>query len=159
MSQEKESRFPAAFLAGAVVVLAFLGGLLLLSRLSKTAPNAHEQRLPMDAPEQAYASHILFDDLKMTRAANLLNQEVIYVFGTVRNDGARAIREIEATLEFRDPFNQVILRDTRRVLGANARVLTPGQRRDFVFSFDHVGELWLWNRRHPAIRVTGLLLE
>ncbi len=157
MTQENKSRIPGAFLAGLVVVLLLLGGLLLLTRSIKVAGPAGELRLPFTSTEQAYAGHIHFSDFKMTRAANFLNQEVTFLFGTVSNDGPRAIREIEVTLEFRDMFNQVVLRDPRRILGPRSAPLAPSQRREFQIGFEHIPADW--NHQLPSIRVTALLLE
>lgn len=157
MIQEQKSRTPAPFIAGTVVVLLLLGGVVLLTRHIRPAESAGEQHLPMTATEQAYAKQIRFLDLKMSRAANFLNQEVTFVFGTVANDGARAVRDVEVTIEFRDLFNQVVLRDTRRVLGLRAAPLAPGQHHEFQFGFEHVPADW--NRQYPSIRVTGLLLD
>jgi hypothetical protein len=157
MMQEERSRTPAAFIAGAVVVALLVGGIVLLTRRTRPAEPAAEQRLPMGAAGEAYAKQIRFLDLKMSRAANFLNQEVTFVFGLVANDGARTIGEIEVTVEFRDAFNQVVLRDTRRVLGPRTAPLAPGQRREFQLGFEHVPADW--NRQYPSLRVTGLLLE
>ncbi len=157
MLQENKSRVPLAFLAGLGVVLLLLGGVFLLTRVTRPTPSAARERLPMTPTQQAYARQIRFLDLKMSRAANFLNQEVTFVFGSVANDGPRAIREMEVTIEFRDPFNQVVLRDTRRPLGARAAPLAAGQSREFQFNFEHVPSDW--NRQSPVIRVTGLLLE
>ena len=157
MIQEDKSRIPGAFLAGLVVVLLLLGGLLLLTRGTKVAGPAAEPPLRFTSTEQAYASHIHFSDFKMTRAANFLDQEVTFLFGTVSNDGPRTIREIEVTIEFRDVFNQVVLRDPRRILGPRSAPLAPGQRREFQIGFEHIPADW--NRQLPSIRVTALLLE
>jgi hypothetical protein len=157
MIQEEKSRMPAALIAGSAAVLLLVGGVILLTRNTRPAESAAEQRLPMGRTEQAYAKQVRFVDLKMSRAANFLNQEVTFVFGSVVNDGPRTIHETEVTVEFRDPFNQVILRDTRRPLGPRAAPLGPGQRRDFQFGFEHVPPDW--NHQYPSLHVTGLLLE
>jgi len=157
MIQEDKKRTGVPFIAGIVVVGLLLSGVILLTRHAGPARSTVEQPLPMTASEQVYARQIRFFDLRMSRAANFLNQEVTFVFGTVANDGPRAVREIEATVEFRDLFNQVVLRDTRRVLGFRAASLGPGQRREFQFGFEHVPADW--NQQFPSLRVTGLLLE
>jgi hypothetical protein len=157
MIQENRSVIPPMFLEGIGVVLVLLGGVFLLTRNPRAPRPAAEQHLPMTAAEQAYAQQIRFLDLQMSRVANFLNQEVTFVFGSVANDGPRDIREIEATIEFGDLFNQVVLRDTRRVLGPRAAPLAGGQRREFQFGFEHVPPGW--NRQYPSIRVTGLLLD
>ena len=92
----------------------------------------------------------------MSRAANTLNQEVTFVVGTVENSGARAVRQVEVTVEFHDLINQVILRDSHRLLRPGAP-LGPGQNQDFQINFDRVPNDW--NRRYPSLRVTGLQLE
>ncbi len=157
MLQEEKHSVPVAFFGGLAVVLLLLGGVFLLTRHAGPAQSTAEQRLPMTATEQAYAGQIRFLDLRMSRASNFLNQEVTFVFGWVANDGPRAVREIEATIEYRDLFNQVVLRDTRRVLGARAAPLAAGQRREFQFNFEHVPADW--NRQYPSLRLTGLLLD
>ena len=93
----------------------------------------------------------------MSRAANLLNQEVTYVFGVLSNDGDRTIRELEVTIEFRDSLNQVVLRDTRRFIGPRAKPVEPLRRREIEMTFDHVPDDW--NRQYPSLRVTGLVLD
>ena len=157
MIQEDKSRTPAPFVAGIVVVGLLLGVVVLLMRHTRPTESAVEEHLPMTATEQAYARQIRFFDLRMSRAANFLNQEVTFVFGMAANDGSRTVRDIEATIEFHDLFNQVILRDTRRVLGPRTAPLGPGQHREFQFGFEHVPADW--NHQYPSIRVTGLLLE
>ena len=157
MTEETKSGIPMAFLAGLVVMGLLVGGVFLLTRGSKSSGPVVEKPLPLGAVEQTYANQIHFSDLKMSRAANFLNQEVTFLFGSVLNDGPRALHEIEVTIEFHDLFNQVVLRDTRRVFGARSAPLAPGRRREFQFGFEHVPQDW--NQQYPSIRVTGLLFE
>lgn len=153
---KQKSKFSTAFLAGIVVVLLLLGGVYLLTKYSKQEV-VTEERLPMTEVEQAYVSRVQFADPKMSRAANFLNQEVTFVFGTVVNNGPKTIRQTEITVEFRDIFNQVVLRDPRRPWGPQAPPLVGGQSRDFQFNFEHVPADW--NQAYPSLRITGLLLE
>ncbi len=157
MIREEKSRFPAAFLAGTGVVLLLFGGIVLLMRNSRSARPAPEKRLPMGPTEQAYTKRVRFLDPQMNRVANFLNQEVTIIFGTVANDGLRSIREMEVTLEFHDMFNQVVLREERRLFGSRAAPLGPGQRSEFQFNFEHIPAAW--NHQYPTLRVTGLLLD
>lgn len=157
MRGEEKSGFPLAFLAGAAIVLLLLGGVYLLTRPASSGGSQAPPRLPMGALEQAYAHNIRFLDLKMSRAANFLNQEITFLFGVVANDGDRSIRDMEVTVEFRDQLNQVVLRETHRPLVARAAPLPPGQRREFELTFEHVPIDW--NRQYPTIRVKGLVLE
>jgi hypothetical protein len=154
--RQERSQFPIAFAAGAVIVLILLGGLILLSRGSHPSGPAATVKLPFGASEQAYADRIHFKDIQMARASNFLKQEFTYVAGTALNDGTRTIRGLEVTLEFHDPFNQVILKETEQIIGNKDAPLGGGQPRDFQVTLEHVPAEW--NQQYPSIRVTGLIL-
>ncbi|MFZ0039160.1 MAG: hypothetical protein WAK91_17175 [Candidatus Acidiferrales bacterium] len=155
-SRDKSS-FPIAFTLGAVIVLLIVGGLVLASRLSTGKGAASAEHLPFGAKEQAAAERIHFLDPQMGRASNFLNQDVTYIAGVISNDGVATVKEIEVNFEFHDPFNQVILRETRRLLGPNARPLAGGERRNFQISLEYVPSEW--NQQYPVIHITGLLLR
>jgi hypothetical protein len=151
---EERSRLPIAFLVGIVIVTLLVTGAVLYSRYATPAGAEIDKPLPMGSAELAYAPQIHFLEPKMSRAANFLNQEVTFVFGTVENGGDRKIKQIEITLEFHDPFNQVVLRDTQRLFLPNASPMLPGQQRDFQVGYEHISAQW--NNGYPTIRVTGL---
>jgi hypothetical protein len=151
---EERSRLPIAFLVGIVIVTVLVAGAVLYSRYAAPAGAEIDKPLPMGPAEVAYAPQIHFLEPKMSRAANFLNQEVTFVFGTVENSGDRKIKQIEITLEFHDPFNQVVLRDTQRLFLPNASPMLPGQQRDFQVGYEHISAQW--NNGYPTIRVTGL---
>lgn len=153
----ERSRFPVTLVAGAVVVLLLAAGVLLLSRLMQPRGPAAAARLPFGTEEQAYAERIHFQDIEMSRATNFLNQEFTYVAGTISNDGGRTLAGLEITLEFHDPFNQVILREKQRVIGPAARPLSGGERRAFEVTLEHIP--LEWNQQYPSIRVTGLVFQ
>jgi hypothetical protein len=155
-SREKSS-FPIAFALGAVIVLLIVGGLVLASRLSTGNGPASAEHLPFGAKEQAAAERIHFLDPQMGRASNFLNQDVTYIAGVISNDGVATVKEVEVNFEFHDPFNQVILRETRRLLGPNSRPLAGGERRNFQISLEYVPSEW--NQQYPVIHVTGILLQ
>ncbi len=154
---EERSRLPVAFLAGLVIVALLIGGAVLLSRYSMPAGPQPVKPLPMGSSEISYAPQIHFLEPKMSRAANFLNQEVTFVFGTLENGGNRKIKQIEITLEFHDPFGQVVQRDAERLFMPNEDPLPPGQQRDFQVGYEHISALW--NNAYPSIRVTGLVFD
>jgi hypothetical protein len=152
--QAERSRLPVAFLIGLVIVAVLVTGAVLYSRYSTPNDSQVEKPLPMGPAELAYAPQIHFLEPKMSRAANFLNQEVTFVFGTVENGGDKKVKQIEIVLEFHDPFNQVVLRDTQRLFLPNAALMAPGQRRDFQVGYEHLPAQW--NNGYPSIRVSGL---
>jgi len=156
-TREERIRMPAAFLAGLIVVALLIGAALLVNRLWKPAIPESEMPLPVGPAEQAYIPQIQFSDPKMSRAANFLNQEVTFIFGTVENTGNRPVRQVEITLEFHDIYGQMVQRETHRLMGTRAAPLAAGESRDFQLSFDHISEQW--NQVYPTIQVTGLAFK
>jgi hypothetical protein len=156
--REERSRFPAVFVAGGIIVLLLGAGLFLLTRATRQHGPASVEKLPFGPEEQTYAQQIHFSALQLSESSNLLNQPFTYVTGTMSNDGGRAVAGLEVTVEFHDPFNQVILRESQRVIGATAQPLGGGQRRDFQITLlEKVPSQW--NQQYPSIRVTGLILQ
>ncbi len=151
---EERSRLPVAFMVGIAIVAVLVGAAVLYSRYSAPAGPQVEKPLPMGPAETAYAQQIRFLDPKMSRAANFLNQEVTYIFFTVDNAGDHKIQQIEVTVEFHDPFNQVILRDKQRLFLDNAAPFLPGQQRDVQIPYEHIPPQW--NEVFPSIAVSGL---
>jgi hypothetical protein len=161
MTEEKQSRFPTIFLAGMAVV-----GLLVLVLYWLTKPGPQDasgpagQHLMMGKAENDYAEQIRVSDLRLSRAVNLMKNEFTYVNGVLANDGARVIRDIELVTEFRDQFDQIVLREVQRPFGTATKPGAPllaGQRREFQLTFEGVPQAW--NQQYPAIRVSGLVLE
>jgi len=157
MDDEPKSRAPIVLLVGAAAALLLIGAFYLVGRLTPPPPKAVEQPLPMGPPEQEYAPQIKFLEPKVARAANFLNQEVTFVFGTVLNNGPRPVRQIEITLEFHDVFNQVVLRDKQRLFSPTAVPLAPGDRRDIQLGYETLPAQW--NQAYPTIQITGLQLQ
>ena len=90
-------------------------------------------------------------------ATNFLNQEFTYVAGTMNNDGVRDIKAMDVTIEFHDPFKQLILKDSEHLIGPDTAALTAGQKGTFQVSVEHLPAEW--NHEYPDIRVTGLVLQ
>ncbi len=157
IEKKRDSNFALMLAVGAAVVLLLLGGLFLVNRMTRSSPVAQQKPLPFGPEEQAYAERIHFLNVQMSRAANFLNQEFTYVTGEVSNDGTRSIRALELTVEFRDPFKQVVLREKQRVITQQDRPLPGGLRQPFQITFEHIPDEW--NHEYPSIHVTGLLLD
>jgi hypothetical protein len=157
LEQPAKRGFPLALIAGAMVVgLLVLLAYVVLSRYSAQKAELLEP-LPMGEEERAYAERLQFTGLQMSRAENFLGQEITYLFCQVANQGDRTVRQLEITLEFRDRFNQVVLRDVRRVIGPRSSPLLPGAQREIEISWEHIPADW--NQQYPSIRVSGLLFD
>jgi hypothetical protein len=156
--REARSRFITIFAAGGAIVLVLAVGLVMLSRSFHPDRQSVAAKLPFGPKEQAYEGRIHFQDLQLSHSTNLLNQEFTYVAGTISNDGTRTVRALEVTIEFHDPFNQVILRETEKLVQLADQALRGSEQRRFQITIEQ-GIPSEWNRQYPSFRVTGLTLE
>jgi hypothetical protein len=156
--REERSGLPAAFFAGLIVVALVVGGMVLLSRATQPKQVSAVQKLPFGPEEQAYAAQIHFQSIHLAQSSNLLNQQFTYVAANMSNDGPRTIRGLEVTVEFHDRFNQVILKDSERIIDRTDDPLAATKQRDFQVTLDQSVPSE-WNQQYPSIRVSGLLLE
>lgn len=164
-TNEESRTFPVVPLAVAGVLgIALLIGILWLGRPESERPTPPLRLPPLAAEEARYAAErITLGPVTVSRWQNFLGQVVTYVDGTLKNDGARTLIALELTLEFRDIFGQVVLRETLRPVGQRSRTgrptppLKPGESRAYRGGFEHIPEEW--NRRAPRVNISGLLLQ
>jgi hypothetical protein len=154
---EPKNRFPAAFVVGLVVVSLIVGIYFLATRSSHPTQSTHQPKLPFSAEAQTYAGNIHFQNLALSESSNMLNEHFTYLDGVISNGGTQTIQAMEVLVEFHDPFNQVILRERRRVISASNQPLAPGQQREFEITFEQLPAEW--NQQYPTIHVTGLILQ
>ncbi len=157
MPSEERSQLPVAFIAGLAIVALLIGAVLLVNHFVAPSGPQVVKPLPMGEAEKSYAPQVHFLDPKMSRAANLLNQEVTYIMGTVQNGGTRPIKQIEITMQFHDPYNQLVQTETERLFGPSEIPLGPGEQRDYQLGYDHVSDQW--NQVYPTVEITGLDLK
>jgi hypothetical protein len=144
---------------GIVVAVAILLSLWFLFEPLKNGDTASVKEtivLKMNPVEQDYAKKIEVEKIEMSRAENFLHQEVTTMAGELHNAGAEAVSSLSLTAEFSDDMNQIVLRETRKILSAPVGALAPGEKRAFEVSFDHIPESW--NRQTPTVRVSHLQL-
>lgn len=156
--EDQPDRGPFSFalmVAAAAVVIVLAGFYLWPGRQSPSRSGVQEIHPPFGPAEREYASKIKIENLALSRAANFLNQEVTILTGDLANTGERTLREVEVTVEFYDDMRQIALRESRLALNSASPPLTPGERRSFDVSFEHIPPSW--NMQLPVVRVTGLL--
>jgi Protein of unknown function (DUF2393) len=156
---DSERRSPTVLLIGAVGMILIIALFYWASRYAPAPIKPLQIPLSMGPAEQEYVSHIEFEPQaqQVARATNFLNQEATFVFGTVKNNGSRSVRQIEVTLEFHDVFKQVVLRDKERLWSPDAIPLAPGHMRDFQITYEAMPAQW--DQAYPTLRITGLNLQ
>jgi len=151
-------KFPLATAIIAVVVVAAIG--ISLWTVLKPVPNppapAVQVNVPaaMTAEEKAYGSSIRFENVALSRAENFIHQAVIILNADAVNSGTHSLNKLIVTVEFSDSMNQIVLRESRGVLGNAPAPLGPGQRRSFELSFDGVPPSW--NMQPPSVTASYL---
>ena len=154
-SQPPPRGFPVAFLIGAVLVLCAVGVVWFLSSMSGGGDTPRP--LPFGLDEQQYAARIRFLDFKLSRAENMLGQEVTFIECTIENAGTGIIRELEVELEFYNLEDQLVLRESRRLLGRYTAPMDGGRFRKVDMNFERLPADW--NQHPPKVRITGLDFE
>ena len=156
--EEVEKRSLVTLIIGCVVVVAIGLSLWFLLHAPALGPSGYRRtvNLSMTPAEQAYLKNIHIENMALSRAENFIRQEVTILSGEMVNDGRERIQSLSLTVEFADSMDQIALRETRRVLGAPTPALSPGERRAFEISFDHLPATW--NMRQPFVRPTHLQL-
>jgi len=156
---EQRKPLPLNILLGALVVVA----IALSFWLAFKAPHGSSSRIatsnvsvPMSQTEQAYTKNIQIENIALSRAENFVRQEVTILNADAVNAGQQTVAGLAVTVEFFDDLHQVVLRESRSVLGSPSAALGPGHRRSFVISFDRVPASW--NLQQPSVQVTYLQL-
>jgi hypothetical protein len=156
-SSEKR-KFPLiTVVIGLVVATAIALSLWTIFRSPESKPLPAAQiniRRKMTAQEEMIAQGIRIENMTLSRAENFIHQEVIIVNAEIVSGGPPPIQDLILTFEFSDNLNQVVLRESRNVLGTASGPLEPGQRRAFQLSFDGVPSSW--NMQPPSVRVTHI---
>jgi hypothetical protein len=152
--QEERSRFHLALAISAAAVVVVAAVVYFLAFPSGPGGTPAKPHLPFGPDEQAYAGTIRIESLGLSRAANMLQQEITTLDGDIVNGGSRALSDVEITIEFSDALHQVVLRETRGVLSATAPHLVAGEKRSIEVAFEHIPPSW--NMQVPLVRVSGL---
>jgi hypothetical protein len=155
--QDSPRGTPVILIVGAIALVVLIGVAYWAGRYAPAPIKPPEIPLTMGAAENDYVSHIEFLEPQVARATNFLNQEATFVFGTVKNNGTRPIRQIEVTLEFHDVFKQVVLRDKERLFDADAIPLDSYHMRDFQITYERMPAQW--DQAYPTVHITGLNLQ
>ena len=150
---------PTVLSVGIVGMILIIGLVYWASQYVPAPIKPPEIPVSMGPAEQDYVPHIEFEAeaQQVSRATNFLNQEATFVFGTVKNNGPRAVRQIEVTLEFHDVFKQVVLRDKERLFSPDAIPLETDHMRDFQITYETMPAQW--DQAYPTIHITGLNLQ
>lgn len=153
--EKPRSLWPAIGLG--VVVLALIALAITWLGRGSPAPSTAPQNLPFGSPERAYAPQLKFENLNLSRFANMFDQEVTYVAGDVENQGNRTVLDVQVTFVFQDVNGKLVHAETVPLLGLRPVPIPPGGKQSFRVGFEQLPDTW--NMRDPDLRVSGLILK
>jgi hypothetical protein len=159
-SEARAPRFsPATLIIGAVVLVAIGVSIWFLLKSPKEMGTVRfHQDIPvqMEPAELEYGKNMRVENLALSRAENFLHQEVTTLAGEVVNSGTQRVDGLTITIEFHDTMEQIVLRETRSLLGVKPTPLAPGERRSFEIAFDNIPPSW--NMQLPTLQLARLRL-
>jgi hypothetical protein len=106
---------------------------------------------------KAYVKHLALADIGMTSAEAFNGAKLIEIKGTIGNQGPRALRQVEITCIFYDPYGQVVGRERQPIVRASTGGLKPGETKPFRLAFDNLAESW--NQALPQVVIASIDFE
>ena len=110
----------------------------------------------MDEETRAYASSVIFSNVRLSALETYAHQTVHYLHIDVQNRGQRRVKHLEVILYFRNSLGQVALTERAVAISPRLRPLEPGETRKFQQGFDPPAG---WNRTSPNIGIAHLVIE
>jgi hypothetical protein len=153
--EEPRSLWPSLLIG--VVVVAVVVGIFAWMGKQPAGPAPTVAPMPFGAAEKAYTSQLKFEQMKVSRFANMLNQEVTYLDGIVVNKGNRSVANVQLNVEFFNVENQVVKSQTVHLLGDGAAPIAAGESREFRLGFELIPDDW--DMQVPNVRVIGILFR
>jgi hypothetical protein len=158
-SREARRQFPLALLGGLVVVLIVAGAAVMMSKSVHVMTPPAPPPMAFGPPEQAYAPKIHYNNIQLSKSSNMLNQQFIYINGTVSNSGDKTIKRLQVSVDFCDDLanKHVALHQDAPAIQTTDGPLEPGHQRDFSVTID--GYPKNWNQQMPLFHTSGLVLQ
>jgi hypothetical protein len=154
---QEDSKSWLPMMVGAVVVLAIVAGLVLVTRGGRpAAPNPGDPNL----------QKLQVSDLHMATAQNFAGGSVTYIEGKITNGTDRKVTSASVQVLFKNALGETAQKDTLPVTVLLPNVpyvdyglidrapLAPGQARDFRLTLEHVSTDW--DGQVPQVKVVSI---
>lgn len=155
-----ERRFPLAVIVLAAAVVAAVVTVLTVAGRHRASDGPPKRLLP----DAAYASNLVFSNLRMSESGSMAGAKQTYIEGRIANRGPSTVTAVTVQAVFAndaamapqvetEPLNIIYMRqpyvDTHAV---SASPLAPGAQEDFRLIFEDVSSGW--NQQTPRLHVT-----
>jgi hypothetical protein len=110
---------------------------------------------PTEAKE--YIRNLGLSGVEMKAAESFGGQQLVEIVGSITNKGEKALRRVELNCVFRDPYGQVVLRESVPIVRPDRGGLKPGETKPFRLPFDQVPKSW--DQAMPNMVMAGVVFE
>ena len=135
---------------GCVTLVLLLAGYLYLNH----ERGSEQQSEAASADAKAYVKNLELADVKMQAAENFMQQQVVEVQGTIKNNGERPLDSIDVFCLFYGVNNQLLHRERVAIVRTKGKPLAPGESRSFRLPFDNLPEGW--NQAMPRLVIAQI---
>lgn len=150
ISSLAEKPIAPLIVAGVIVTLAVIAGLLYLNR-----PAAKSSSDAVASPEaKAYVSNLALSDVRMNATENFMRQQVVEIQGKISNQGRRALRSIDVYCLFYGVDGRELYRERATIVHDSAAPLRPSEVRAFRLPFDSLPDGW--NQAMPKMVIAQI---
>ena len=136
-----------------LVALALVGGAAYW--LSLPTPKVAPAKITAEA--KAYVKHLALGEIAMTAAEAFNGAKLVEIKGKIGNQGTRALKQVEITCIFFDPYGQVVGRERQPIVRAATGGLKPNETKPFRLAFDSLAESW--NQALPQVVIASIDFE
>jgi len=140
-----------------VVLIALLAGGLWWWFFLRPGPQPAETN-PLTPEMKAYVRNLKLSGVDMKAREDYVKHMLVEITGDITNQGDRALKRVEITCVFYDPYGQVVLRQRLPIVRSSAGgALKPGGQRSFRLPFDNLPESW--NQGMPQMVIAYIEFE
>jgi hypothetical protein len=135
-----------------LVLVALAIGVGIYSWVAEEGSKPAESQHAMTPAEKAYLTQIEVSNASVSATTNGIGSSLYYLDAQISNKGTETVRQAELSLEFMDPFGDVVYRQTERAITPSIAPFKPGQTKPLHFVFERLPDAW--NQGPPKIAIT-----
>jgi hypothetical protein len=136
--------------AGVIVLIAIIGGLLYLNR----RPANTTQQGPASPEAKAYVRNLALSDVSMRASENFMRQQVVEIVGKIANNGPRALQSIDVYCLFSGVDGREVYRERVPIVRPSNAPLKSNEVRAFRLPFDSLPDGW--NQAMPRMVIAQI---
>ena len=118
-------------------------------------PTAAPPAKPLSDLAKLYVRSLALGNVNMQAHESYMGQQIVEITGHLGNKGDRALKTVEISCVFYDPYGQVALRKRVEIVTRKMNGLAPGETKSFRLAFDDIPEGW--NQALPQLVIASIV--